>query len=388
MKPNRLLGRTGGFAVAAAAIALAVSACSSSGGGGTTSAAAGSTARWRRRVNVKRGGAKPAIVMGDKNFAEEYILGNLYSQALQAKGYKVTLKENLGSSEIADKALTSGQIQILPEYTGVIYTELAHLGDRPKTKEITYTGAKGYEAGARPDHPEPHAVPGRRWRGDDQGLRTQHHLKTIGDLKNVGSFTYVAPPENATRFQGVVGLKQVYHLTNLQFKPLTIGSQYQALDQGKADSIAIFTTDGQLASGKYAVLTDTAGIFGFQQVVPVINKTLLAESPEIATILNAVSAQADDAGDHRDEQRGPDRPEEAGRCGRGVPEGQRPVLSATLSGRPGLVARPAGSFNPARRAAGASIRPRSAGRRSPTRAGRRRRWTAGRRRSPPARCAG
>ena len=93
-------------------------------------------------------------------------------------------------------------------------------------------------------------------------------LKTIDDLKKVRSFTYGGPPENATRFQGVVGLKPAYGLNKIQFKPLTIGTQYQALDQGKIDAIAIFTTDGQLASGKYTVLTDTKGIFGFQNVVP------------------------------------------------------------------------------------------------------------------------
>jgi osmoprotectant transport system substrate-binding protein len=69
-----------------------------------------------------------------------------------------------------------------------------------------------------------------------------------------------------------------------------IGSQYQALDQGKVDTIAIFTTDGQLASGKYAVLTDTKGIFGFQQVVPVVKKSVLAkEGPAFEQTLNAVS---------------------------------------------------------------------------------------------------
>ena len=93
-------------------------------------------------------------------------------------------------------------------------------------------------------------------------------LKTIDDLKKLSSFTYLGPPENATRYQGVVGLKQAYGLNNFTFKPLKTGSQYTALDNGQADTIAIFTTDAALASGKYTVLTDTKGIFGFQQVAP------------------------------------------------------------------------------------------------------------------------
>ena len=81
---------------------------------------------------------------------------------------------------------------------------------------------------------------------------SQHGLKTIADMTKVGAFTYGGPPENGTRFQGVMGLKQAYGLNKIQFKPLPIGTQYQALNQRKIDSIAIFTTDGQLASGKYS----------------------------------------------------------------------------------------------------------------------------------------
>src|SRR5436305_12447535 len=71
------------------------------------------------------GKGKPAVTLGDKNFTEQYILGELYAQALKAKGYTVKVKSNIGSSEITDKALTSGQIDLYPEYTGVIATEPA-----------------------------------------------------------------------------------------------------------------------------------------------------------------------------------------------------------------------------------------------------------------------
>src|SRR3984957_13655833 len=66
------------------------------------------------------GTGKPSVVIGDKNFAEEYILGALYADALNAQGYSVTLKGNIGSSDITRKALLAGQIQLYPEYTGEI----------------------------------------------------------------------------------------------------------------------------------------------------------------------------------------------------------------------------------------------------------------------------
>jgi osmoprotectant transport system substrate-binding protein len=278
----------------AAVMATALAACSSSGGGAKTTGAAAPTGGGSSTAAASGGlpgKGKPAITMGDKNFSEEYLLGELYSQALRAQGFTVKLKGNIGSSEITDKAMTSGQIDMYPEYTGVIYTELAKHNDRPGSAQQTYDGAKKWESarGYTILNPTPFQ--------DADGLAvlkgyasSKGNLKTIADMKKVGSFTYGGPPENKTRYQGVVGLQKAYGL-NPSFKPLAIGSQYQALDQKKVDSIAIFTTDGQLASGKYTVLTDTKGIFGYQQVVPVIRASTLAKmGPEFAATLNKVSA--------------------------------------------------------------------------------------------------
>ncbi|HVX45994.1 MAG TPA: glycine betaine ABC transporter substrate-binding protein [Mycobacteriales bacterium] len=300
MPRNGIFNRTLGSRVLGAGVILAlaatVGACGSSsddnsngsGGSGGSSGSSSSSGSG----NSMPGKGKPAIVMGDKNFAEEYLLGELYSQALKAKGYTVTLKGNIGASAVIDKALTSGKIDMYPEYTGVIYTELAKLGDRPKSAEETLKGATKFENGRGFEVLKPTPFQDADGLAVTNDYAKEHSLKTISDMSKVGSFTYGGPPENKTRFQGVVGLKEAYGLNQLQFKPLTIGSQYQALDQGKIDSIAIFTTDGQLASKKYTVLTDTKGIFGYQQVVPVIKKEVLAkEGPEFAQILNDVSSK-------------------------------------------------------------------------------------------------
>src|SRR5438105_14461097 len=64
--------------------------------------------------------AGPTIIVGTKNFTEEFILGQLYKQALEAKGFNVQYKESIGSSEIIDAAATSGKINFYPENMGVI----------------------------------------------------------------------------------------------------------------------------------------------------------------------------------------------------------------------------------------------------------------------------
>jgi osmoprotectant transport system substrate-binding protein len=110
--------------------------------------------------------------------------------------------------------------------------------------------------------------------------------------KAKGPPTLGGAPEFATRFEGLVGLKQEYGLTNLKFKPLQIGLQYKALDDGQIQVADVFTTDGQLQGKKYVVLKDPKNVFGFQNVAPVVSKKVLsAEGPAFAQTLNAVSAK-------------------------------------------------------------------------------------------------
>src|SRR3989440_11285536 len=87
-------------------------------------------------------------------------------------------------------------------------------------------------------------------------------------------------------------MKKVYGLNNFTFKPLAIGLQYKALDQGQIDVADVFTTDGQLQGGKYTVLTDPQAVFGDQNAAPVVKKSLLTqEGPEFAQTLNAVRSK-------------------------------------------------------------------------------------------------
>src|SRR4051795_10546916 len=92
------------------------------------------------------GKGKPPVRLATKNFTEQYVLGELYAQALRAKGFTIVLKENVGSSEIVDRALADGVIDVYPEYIGVIAQELARSSDRPKSEDETYRRARAYEA--------------------------------------------------------------------------------------------------------------------------------------------------------------------------------------------------------------------------------------------------
>src|SRR5207302_512010 len=105
----------------------------------------------------------------------------------------------------------------------------------------------------------------------------KHGLKTTSDLKKLSHWTLGARPEFLKRQEGAAGLKSVYGIKNFAFKSLALGVQYQALDSGAVDGVDVFTTDPQLASGKYTVLSDPKNVFGFQNIALVINAKKLAE---------------------------------------------------------------------------------------------------------------
>ena len=218
------------------------------------------------------GKGKPAVTIGTKDFTEEFILGELYAQALQAKGYTVNLKRNIGATEITDKALTSKQIDAYPEYTGITVAVVAADDELTPTKEETAQKAKAFyeKRGQVVIGPTPFqdvdAI------ATTKEFATENNLKSVADLKELPSFTLGARPEFKSRFTGLVGMRKEYGIDNAKFRQLALGLQYGALDKGDVDTANVFSTDAQLASGKYTVLEDPKGIFGFQQVNFVINK--------------------------------------------------------------------------------------------------------------------
>jgi len=237
--------------------------------------------------------AGPAIVIGTKNFPEEYILGELYKQALVAKGFSVTNKGSLGSTELIQTALTSGKINFYPEYTGVIVQVVFHHNFSGSSAAATTKLARKLEAGkgftvlnATPFYDTDVVAV-------TNATAKKYGLKSIADLKKVGSFKFAAFPECQTRTTCLVGYKKQYGLTSVTFVPLASISAYTLLDQGKVLAADVFSTDPPLGkNSKYTVLADPKHVTGFQNVVPIV-KTSVAQAAgsSFANTVNAVSAK-------------------------------------------------------------------------------------------------
>ncbi len=233
------------------------------------------------------------IILGSKNFTEQFVLGQLYKQALEARGLKVTYKESIGSTELIGKALTSGQITLYPEYTGVMLSVTFGRKTTPNSALATYALAKtlwsrrGYALGRQTPFQDRDAIAVLRTTANRFGL------KTIGDLRKVPDLTLAAFPEFETRHIAAngqpVGMAKAYGIQNVDFNPLAGISAYTLLDRGDVLAAGIFTTDPALISTKYVVLQDPRNVFGFQHVAPVVSKKLVAENPALMPTLNRVN---------------------------------------------------------------------------------------------------
>jgi osmoprotectant transport system substrate-binding protein len=267
--------------------AVLIAACGSSKSSSSASSASAPAASSTSTTAASSGGT---LTLGTKNFTEEFIVGQLYKQALTAAGCKINYKENIGATEIVDKALTSGQIDAYPEYTGESVETVFGINQAVTSPQDEYNLAKA--AYAKRGQVMSNMTP---FFDTDaiavtKSYATKYGLVTTADLKKVPHFTLGARPEFLNREEGALGMKKVYGVDNFSFKSLALGLQYQALDSGAVQAIDVFTTDPQLASGKYVVLKDPKNIFGYQNIALVVNKDKVNVCPSLMSTVNKVNA--------------------------------------------------------------------------------------------------
>jgi osmoprotectant transport system substrate-binding protein len=237
--------------------------------------------------------ASTKVVIGTKNFPEEFILGQLYKQALEAKGFSVGYKENIGSTELIQTSLTSGKINFYPEYTGVIVQDVFHHASSGKTALATWQLAKKLEAAKGYTVLKPTPFFDTDVVAVTNATAKKYGLKSIGDLKKAGRFKFGGFPECKTRNTCFVGYTKQYGITKARFTPLAGISAYAALDAGSVLAADVFSTDPPLGKGsKYTVLADPKHVTGFQNVAPIVKASVAASlGSKFTSTVNAVSAK-------------------------------------------------------------------------------------------------
>jgi glycine betaine/choline ABC-type transport system substrate-binding protein len=252
----------------ALAAAILVAACGSSNdnkAGGNPSAPSSLIKSDPQNKNV-------TLTIGSKNFTEQYVLGQIYAQALKAAGYDVKTQLNLGSETIALKALQNGDISGYPEYTSTALESF--FGVKPQDVPVTAAGAYALAKKnlqkqgqtALPPAPYSSANAVGMLKSEAQKLG----VKTISDLKGKSqNLTFYGSPECRQRIDCLLGLEKDYGLKFKSFTPVDIGLRYTVLDKGQADLSILFTTDAQLAAqkNKYVILQDDKHVFPAGNVI-------------------------------------------------------------------------------------------------------------------------
>ncbi len=247
-------------ALSAALLALTIAACGeeeSTGGGGSEQTGV-------EPIEEDPANKGKSITIGSKNFTEQFILGNIYAQALEAAGFDVDTELNLGSEQIAFKAVQDGSVDGYPEYTGTALTSFFGY----KTDEVPSDDVEAYDL-AKEEYAK-EGITALAQAPFDNTYVVTSTVETAEELGNPATITELseleeAPelsiagfPECRQRTDCLLGLEEVYDWTP-EF--VSTEAQYEAIEDEDSDFVFGFGTDGALSTDKYYTYEDDENLF-------------------------------------------------------------------------------------------------------------------------------
>jgi len=253
----------------------------------TTTATTTLTSTTQTTTAMLPGTGRPAITIGDKNFSEQFILGELYDLALSAEGFDVNLSDNIGTTSVTLQALKDGTLDMYPEYLNVWNTTVA--GEDQSFGSLTsaydagqrYAGSHGLELLTPTPFSDTYGI------GVTTTFAEQYHLRSLAGLHRVASSLILgAPIEFSQSPTGLPALEQAYGFQPAKVEPIDIGGQYASLINDSVQAAWVNTTDPQLSFPAFTLLHDPQRVLGFGNVVPVVRSSVIAAegSAFVATI--------------------------------------------------------------------------------------------------------
>ena len=222
------------------------------------------------------------IVIGAKQFSEQYILARLIGQRLEDAGYNVEYRDGLGSA-VVHSAVTTGAIDIAIDYTGTLWTNQMKRDDNPG-REAVYEALVDWEAETTGT-----LVLGRLGFENNYGLALREDRAEALGLESIADLARVAPqltiggdPEFFERPEWIA-VRDAYGLRFGEARNFSATFMYNALQSGEADVISAYTSDGRIAADNLVVLSDPRGAFPSYDAIVML-------SPDAATDKRLVEA--------------------------------------------------------------------------------------------------
>ena len=249
----------------AAAMALSLAAC-----GGTPSDAGGSGSE-------AGSGDQKTIVVGTSNFTEVNILGEIYTELIEANtDYEVEQRFGLSGAAMCFDALEQGSIDMFVEYTG---TALLNLLAQPMDTDKD-----------------------RVWQTVHDLMLEEHGIQTSNPLGYNNTYVMSVKPETAEKY-GLTSLSDLIEKS----PELRLGCTVEFMDRedclplleskyGTAfQDVKAFATDALLSKLGLTMLEDDLSFFPPYYAVNFVDAELLESDPELAEILSRLDGAIDEA---------------------------------------------------------------------------------------------
>lgn len=229
------------------------------------------------------------VVIGSKNFSEQYILARLIGSRLEEAGYQVRYRDGLGSA-VVYTALSEGDIDVYVDYSGTIWTnqmrrsdsqpKAAMLGEIAKWTSASHgvkmLGTLGFE------NTYAFAV-----RSEDARTKS---LKTLDDLARVSSdFNFGTDVEFLERPEWQM-VQDAYPIRFKDARSFSPTFMYPALASGEVDVISAFSSDGRIAANDFVILEDTKGAVPSYEAIMLLAPKRASDDQFVATLNPLIGA--------------------------------------------------------------------------------------------------
>lgn len=241
-----------------------------------------------------------SLTISGANFTESQVMASIYEQLLEEHGYDVTIKL-VDARPIYMSELSNGGVDLVPDYLAGIGDYLNTEANGPEAKPITSNSPEKSVRAIQPlaksdgitiltpsvaNNPNSYAV--------TRSFAKKHDLKTLSDLGKVSEkIILAAAPDCEERVDCAAGLRDTYGINISKVVPLGFGTPQtkREVTSGKAQLALVSATDATLADDGLVILKDDRGLQPAQNLTPAVNSDYLDEHPDIAELLDDLSAK-------------------------------------------------------------------------------------------------
>jgi len=233
---------------------------------------------------------KESIIVGSKDFPEQYILGNMLGLLIEANtDLEIIHKDNM-ASHVIFAAIGSGAVDVYIDYTGTIFGSYLNNSGQKSAEEVFDISAR--ELRERYDLLlfEPLGFNNTFCLAVRRDTAEQYNLRTFSDLAEVSAdFIFGGSAEIISRNDGLPNLKRLYDMSFKEERTLHDVLRYEAIANNEIQVTEAFSTDALLSEFDLVVLEDDKNFFPPYHAVIIIRKDILEKHPELAEVLDKLT---------------------------------------------------------------------------------------------------